>query len=399
MAGSQAPDVFWSPARGINAGQLPAGSYVPLTQYLQRPNKYVPGNTKWLDLFNVGFTQQITSPTGEINVIAADYVATLVMYNKRMFREAGIDFDIKNWSDYTKACELLKAKGFTPWQFPFKSWTGWMTRLWDTNLYMNDFANLAVIGGPDAISISPLETAIGVKNGYFTSKDPRFIGWWPIMKEHVEKYMPRDSVSAIVDSTTTFNSFVNEQIAMYWDGSWADNDLKKARVSFEYASFPFPPPDKATIAAATDYNSSGAVGGPGAAFLYGVSSRGANSTMTDDKLEAVIDWLMYITTPENNELVCNDLGSFVPTIKGAKPSPANAGVASILEVAPKVIMGGSNGELGSDAADGYTNELMAYLQGNQTLQQAGANLDRLMQTGADIIIEQSGQDISRYLKK
>jgi ABC-type glycerol-3-phosphate transport system substrate-binding protein len=401
MAGGQAPDIFWAQYYELNSGQYPAGSFVPLTSYLERPNKYVSGNSRWLDLFPDSLIQSVRAPNGDINLIDGDYVATQVIYNARMFREAGIDFEITNWSDYTRACELLKAKGITPWQYNFGSggadYTTWLSRLMGTNLYYDDLPELAVTSGADALSLSPLEVALGVKNGYFSSADPRFQAWWPALKEHVEKYMPQDTVSQATTSDTIFSKFINQEIAMYWDGSWADNNLKAANCSFEYASFPFPGPDKASMPLASGFSSSGAVGGYSAAWQYAVSSNRANSTMTDDKLEAVLDWLMYITTPENNELVCNDLGSFIPVVKGSTPTEANRGVASVLENAPKVIdIGPLN--LGSECYEGYYREFQAYLMGNLTLQQAGANIDRLFTTGADNIISQSGQDVSRYLK-
>jgi ABC-type glycerol-3-phosphate transport system substrate-binding protein len=401
MAGGQAPDIFWAQYYELNSGQYPTGSFIPLTPYLDRPNKYVAGNTHWLDLFPDSLVQTVRASNGDINVIDADYVATQVIYNVRMFREAGITFEIKNWTDYTRACELLKAKGYTPWQYNFGSngadYTTWLSRLMGTNLYYDSMKDLALISGAEALTLSPLEGALGVKNGYFTSKDPRFQAWWPVIKEHVEKYMPRDTISQATTSDTIFSKFVNQEIAMYWDGSWAGNNLNAANCSFEYASFPFPSPDKGSMPQATDFLSSGAVGGYSAAWQYAVSSTRANSTMTDAKLEAVVDWLMYITTPENNEFVVNDLGSFIPVIKGTTPTEANKGVASVLQNAPKVIDIGPT-YLGTECYEGYYREFQAYLMGNLTLQQAGANIDRLFAVGADNIIAQSGQDISRYLK-
>jgi hypothetical protein len=401
MSGGQAPDIFWSQSYQLNSGEVPRGSFVPLTEYMQRPNRYVPGNAKWLDTFPEGMVKQFQASDGAINLVNADYVATLVVYNVAMFKKAGINFPIKTWSDYTRACELLKAAGITPWIFDLGSngtdyVSSWLSRLMYSNLYNNDFTNLAVMGGKDAVSLTPLEVAIGVKNGYFTSKDPRWLAWWPNIKEHVEKYMPRDTVSAAL--TKPMNAFINEQIAMYWDGSWADNNLKAANVKFAYGSLPFPYPDKASMPLATNFDSSGAVGGPSAAWQYAISSQRANTTMNNAKLEAVLDWLMYITTPQNNEAIVNNLGSFVPTIRGAKPSEANAGVASVLESQAQYII--VTTQLGTGVYEGYYREFQSYLQGNQTLQQAGANLDRIMQEGADAVIAaNSSIDISKYLKK
>jgi raffinose/stachyose/melibiose transport system substrate-binding protein len=400
MAGGQAPDIFWSQAYQLNSGEVPAGSFVPLTDYMQKPNKYIPGNARWLDTFPEGLVKQFQASDGSINLVDADYVATLVIYNVDMFKKAGANPNIHTWSEYTKACEQLKAAGFTPWVMNVGG-TGvdyissWVNRLMYSNLYNNDFTNLAVISGPDAVGLSALEVAIGVKNGYFTSKDPRWLHYWPYFKEHVDKYMPQGTVSAA--SVSAMNLFVNQQVAMYWDGSWADNGLRNANVSFEYGSFPFPYPDKASMPLATGFDASGAVGGPSAAWQYAVSSQRANNTMTPEKLEAVIDWLMYTTTPENNEAVCNELGSFVPTIKGSKPTEANAGVASILESQAQYLI--ITTALGTEVYEGYFREFQTYLQGSQSIERVGANIDAIMNAAADKIIAGSGIDVSQYIKK
>jgi raffinose/stachyose/melibiose transport system substrate-binding protein len=402
MAGGQAPDIYFGHYYHATSGQYAPGSFVPLTPYYNMPNKYVSGNSKWIDIFPDSLLQTIRDPKGDYNNVVGDYVATQVIYNVQMFKDAGINFEVKNWSDFTRACQMLSAKGYTPWQYNFGAngvdYATWLSRLMGTNLYYPNLKDLAVISGPEALTLSALEVAIGVKNGYFSSKDPRFVCWWPNLLEHSRNYMPQDTVSAVTTDTTIFNKFVNKEIAMFWDGSWAPNNLKAANVQFEYASFPFPYPDKASMPLASDFASSGAVGGYSGAGSYYVASQRASSTMTQAKIDQAVDWLMYITTPENNELMVNDLGSFIPVVKGTKPTEANAGVAAVLANQPIVLDSGPL-NLGNDAYQGYYRELQAYLQGNQTLEQAVANIDRLFTAGADDVISKSGQDVSKYLKK
>jgi raffinose/stachyose/melibiose transport system substrate-binding protein len=404
LAGAQAPDIFWAQCTDLNAGTIPAGSFYQLNEYLDRPNKYIPGYTKWLSTFQPGLVQQTSGSKGEINNINADYVGTLVVYNVALFKKAGINFEIKTWSDYTRACQMLKAAGITPWAFCFgnaadrASYMTWFGRLFHTNMYYNDFAKLAVISGSDAIAInSPLEVAIGVKNGYFSPDDPRYMGFWPLLKDHIQNYMPRDAISPASTAQAILSMFINQEIAMHWDGSWVGNDLKAANVTWEYGTFPWPRPEKAATPLAPDLDSSPAAGGPFAAFQYAVSTPRSNSGMNDDKLAAVLDWLQFITTPENNADIVNDLGSFIPTIIGAKPKAENAALVSLLEAEPlniEVIWA-----LGNDVQDTYYREFQSYAQGNQTLEQAAAKVKVVVERSADDIIAKSGVDVKPYLKK
>jgi ABC-type glycerol-3-phosphate transport system substrate-binding protein len=402
LAGAQAPDIFWAQCTDLNAGTIPAGSFYQLNQYLDKPNKYIPGNTKWLSTFQPGLVQQTSGSNGEINNINADYVGTLVVYNVALFKKAGINFEIKTWTDYTRACQMLKAAGITPWAFCFgnaadrASYMTWFGRLFHTNMYYADFAKLAVISGSSALSLTPLEVAIGVKNGYFGPSDPRYLGFWPLLKDHIQNYMPKDAISPASTDQAILSQFINQEIAMQWNGSWVGNDLKAANVTWEYGTFPWPRTDKAATPLANDFDSSPAAGGPFAAFQYAVSTPRSNSTMNDDKLAAVLDWLQFITTPENNADIVNDLGSFIPTIINAKPKAENAALVSLLEAEPKVVE--AIWALGNDVQDTYYREFQSYAQGNQTLEQAAAKIKVVVDRSADDIIAKSGVDVKPYLK-
>lgn len=403
MAAGLAPDTFSMHYFSVNTVLSP-NSYYTLNEFLERPNKYVPGNTRWLDLFRPYLIQQIQGVNGDINVINADYTGTFVFYNVEMFQKAGVQMPIRTWSEYTAACDKLKAAGLTPWAWSFgpsqegEHYITWFSRLFGTNLYYDDFEKLAVISGNDALALSPLEVAIAVKNGYFTPSDPRWMAWWPLLKDHVDNYMPRDVTSVAITRQGVKNWFINGQMAMYWGNSGVLRDFQNAGVKFDYLTFNWPVPDKASLPMATDYYSAPAVGGPVGGWQFGISSPQANRSMTPDKLEAVIDWLMYITVPETNEAICNDGGSYAPSIIGAKPLEALSGVAELMDTKPKVIDIGPL-SLGQAAASAYYRELQLYMSGNQTLQQAGANLVPVFNAAADEIISKAEIDVTPYLKK
>jgi hypothetical protein len=208
--------------------------------------------------------------------------------------------------------------------------------------------------------------------------------------------MPRDAISPASTDQAILSQFINQEIAMQWNGSWVGNDLKAANVTWEYGTFPWPKLDKAASPLANEFDSSPAAGGPFAAFQYAVSTPRSNATMNDDKLVAVLDWLQFITTPENNADIVNDLGSFIPTIINAKPKPENASLVSLLEAEPKVIE--AIWALGNDVQDTYYREFQSYAQGNQTLEQAAAKIKVVVDRSADDIIAKSGVDVKPYLK-
>ena len=116
MAGGQAPDVVWLHASQINTNVYPAGSTVQLNEYFDRPNKYIGGNTKWLDTFPESVIAASKGPNGELPVVNADYVGTAVYYNKDLFKQAGIaePTGFVTWKQYCDICDQLLAAGITP---------------------------------------------------------------------------------------------------------------------------------------------------------------------------------------------------------------------------------------------------------------------------------------------
>ena len=408
MAGAQAPDIFWQHASNINGGAIPSGSNIDLGEALQRPNKYVEGNEHWIDLFPDFVNAANQGPNGEQPVINADYVGTAVYYNVDLFKQAGVEVPENGqvtWAQYCDMCEKLKAAGITPWAFSFgnnqddTAYVNWWTRLFNTNFYYNDFDNLAVIDNTKT-TLTPAEVMIAFKNGYFGVDNDKWLAWWPIMKEQVDNYMPADSISAASTRTTIQTQFLSGDIAMIWEGSWAPNDFAAANISFEVGSFPFPYMTSESSEYATDAFVSGCVGGPYAAFQYAVSSPKANETMTDEKFEACIDWLMFATTPENDSLICNDNGAFIPTVKGSVPSEANKGLVALLEGDSHVVDDGMVCLNGTAFADLYYRTFQQYLRGDLTMDQVKETLrDDLEETVDEYIEDNNLEDvIAEYVK-
>lgn len=396
MAGGNAPDIFWCHASNFHGGQYPAGSYVELSEILQRPNKYVEGNEHWIDMFPDMVNNANAGPNGEQPVINADYVGTAVYYNADLFEAAGINMadygEDVCWSEYVDICEKLLANGTTPWAFSFgnnaddTAYVNWFTRLFNTNFYYNDFDALSVTN-PDKTTLTAAEVMVGFKNGYFGVDNEKWMAWWPIFKEQVDKYMPADCVSAASTRDTVASQFYTGQIAMLWEGSWAPNNFEAAAVEFPIGSFPFPYMDSAYSEYATDKMISGCVGGPYAAFQYAISSEKANSTMTEEKLEACIDWLMFATEPANCSLVCNDNGSFIPTVAGSVPSEANAGLVALLNGDAHVVDDGTVTFSGTAFMDLYYRTFQQYLAGSITLEEAKDELRDDMWETVDTYIE------------
>ncbi|MEG1813716.1 MAG: extracellular solute-binding protein, partial [Clostridia bacterium] len=297
IAGGMAPDIFWAHWGEIEMGSYPLGCAIALNEYLDQPNEYVDGNEKWADMFHDSLMARTSGASGNQWVIDADYVGTAVYYNKTMFEAAGINMadyhTVVTWSDYLDICKKLKDAGYTAWSFGFGNDTTctkrtWLQRLLLTNLYADIWSDVCFT---NSVQPTLVDNYVAYKNGLIGPSSERWLSWWPMLKEMVDNYMPEDCVSSACTFDTIFANFVNGNVAMHWNSTGGPGGYAAANVDFEFGSFNFPVPDVGCNKYATNFDSSPAVGGPGGNFQYAISSTKANSSMTDEKTLACVDFL------------------------------------------------------------------------------------------------------------
>ncbi|MFV0503393.1 MAG: ABC transporter substrate-binding protein [Lachnospirales bacterium] len=401
MSAGEAPDVVWAQGTDLKGGTYPKGSMIDLAPIFEEyPNTYIGGNEKWIDTFTPSIYEQLPDENGSVWQLNADYVATAVVYNKEMFAKADITNLPTTWEEFNVVCDKLMATGIIPYSYSMSNKyessdrMSWLARLFYSNYYADEFQEMAVQGSE--ISLTPIEIAVAFKNGLYDVKDPKYLGWWEYMKEKETQYMPSDFISATNDNLFTFNMFVNKNIAMYFDGSWAKRDLPAANLDFEYGMFSFPHPTSNDDKYATDFNSTNAIGGPSGAFQFSIVSNRGNKTLTDDKLEACIDWLMYISTPENNSTIVNDLGSFIPTIVGATAGPDSKAIIDSLDNKQQTLDGGVCVTVAY--LDAYYRIYQQYLSGAITIKEAREQLAPEAEIMVNEVIDNYQGDISQFLK-
>lgn len=395
-AGGDLPEIFWHQATDIN--QLPADMVTDFTPFLEKPNPYVEGNEKWVDLFRKTILDFVAAPDDTMRLIIGDYVDTMVMYNKDLFAKAGISDVPTTWTELMDVCQKLQDADITPYGIDasmkddnqFSMYSSWMGRVLLSNMYADDFDEFVI---DDSNGQSALSKVVAYKKGLIGPNDPRWMKeWWPLMKDF-SKYWQKGAFGG-GDLPRLFGA---EQIAMYQTGSWDIKTIKDLEVKFEYGSFPFPNIDKGVSEYATDAKTSNAAGGPLAAFSYGASTSKSNSSMTDEKLAATIDWLMFITTPENNADVCNDHGVFVPTVIGAEPIPELAWIADQMDEPLQVVDGGIH--ITNDFYVTHGRLFQMYLNDQISLEDGIERLAGEFDKAIETVIEENPDwDVEKYLK-
>lgn len=390
-AGAQLPDIVWLHAGQVNE-QLPRGMFQALTDKLSEGNPYIeagqPGHDVWLDAF-AGFVMEFVRATdGNWYQVNGDYVGTAIFYNKDLFVAAGLDPDDPptTWSDFIAAHEALRDAGIEAFAFPMGPsaflWS-WWHRVGATQFYGDRFDELNVDNND--FRLSSYASARNYANGIWDPADPRYQETMRLLKDWSQYWVPGTLSLEISD---TFRMFVNGEVAMYWNGSWAvPQTLNNDDVTFEWATMALPTFDEGV----TEFYSgqiAPMIGGPSAAFQYSVSSNQANGTMTPEKFDAAVDFLKFLTAPQNAGPMVNDLGSFIPTIEGTTPLPSMT----------KLIEAMSNTEtmglMELTIEEGRANQrLLQEFMGDQiTLDEYMEKVAELMQDTVEGLREQNGWD-------
>ena len=379
-AAGQLPDVLWSPYVNNN-NVLPHGIFTNLAPYFRQPNPYISGNKAWQDVMNPNVLKMVQAPNGSQYQVDGDWVGTSFYYNKDMFAKAGIRSTPKTWGQLIQDVKTLQAHHIVPGaNIPNY---GWYSRLFLGNyLGQSTLQKLASYTPHSSGVITSYDEVMGYHAGILNpATNPRIMAWWPVMKE-LYNYWDKNvtNVSAINPPTgapSGESTFAAGKIAMTYQGSWTPNTLQgPPPVKFHYGSFNFPSL-KGSSPYATNLDSSGAVGGPSAAFSYSIPTQRADSTMTSAKFQAVLDWVRFFSTPHWDQAIVNQLGSFVPTFKGTKPLPVNASLAAQIQKPFYVCFGFS--DLSPEASNRITQLFQEYVSGHISFSLAKQQYDSIVQ--------------------
>jgi raffinose/stachyose/melibiose transport system substrate-binding protein len=332
LLGGTGPDVFWKwlGSLGTFADQ---GKVVPLNDYLELPNKYTPeDDTAWKNTFKNPFLDSY-SPKGLWGGIPLDLVSTGIYANVDMLAEVGVDLSTEidselgsptSWAVWMDWHEALKDAGymaFCPgWHGVHEWWywgimTGMLCRSWaDFMDVLNYFDDRPLEFQEGVVSTEEVNHAYWCMD-WKPFDNPQALEVWRLFAEWVPYFAEG---WATRDTDAQYQAWAGGEAAFWWDGSWAIANIQQDDMrEFEFTSFWLPQVTKETSEFASDppFLPIG-VGG------YGSLSYGINHKCIDKgNVEECVDWLMWISTPEHDEMIVNEQPSFIPSNKKAKALP------------------------------------------------------------------------------
>jgi ABC-type glycerol-3-phosphate transport system substrate-binding protein len=384
FAAGDEPDIVWQQFYQRNAER--GENWLALNDYLEGPNPYIeagqPGADRWGDIFFDNVQAQIRAGDGNWYQISTNWVETGFYVNNKMLADNGVDATAwKSWSDMIESCKTLRANGVQPIGV-------FMTPEWSTYQWLDD---IIVTGAfADAIQswylekynneflpwrqLNQEEFAKAVKEGKFSTTDPRFDTYLALTKE-VADHCLVEGFAGIPEYDSLFNMFYNQQVAMVWLGSWTAPSLKD--VTFEVGSTYMPPFTKKESPYAI-HDTSYRVGGPSSSGQFGLAARTAERGTAD----VAIDFLKFFTAPANYQKLANADEGYVPVIEGVEPTPVATAFQDIALLPERGLtdpIGRLNPQFGTEHNRLMQSFMLGEIDAAQLKQQYQRALDRAVQ--------------------
>ncbi len=363
QAGGTIPHITWSHSFWIQ-DELEKGWWIALDPYFEQPNPYIaagePGSARWLDQFYEVPTESKRLQDGKLYVVPIDLVTTFFFYNKDMFAAAGVEVPA-TYGEWIEVQKKLQESGVIA-----NGRLGWYQSQLGAMLYAKKEAEINKDGGIATLE----EVACAIETGLYRATDPEYAEWLRMTLELTEYLAPDWAVEG-----ADFNrKFLNKEIAVLEDGSWRFGTLRAdPLVDFEWGSFYAPTITEEDSAFATG-KAAPPIGGATAA-QWALSSRAEK----DGVIPLAIDFLRFVTAPENASRLILELGQFLPNIKGVE---VNADLAEPLRAITEGL--GEAGmvtypdKIGTEQREQMTPILVDLQLGEITTEEAVQQFDALM---------------------
>lgn len=384
FAGNTEPDIIYNNPVEANNKDVPKGWYLPLDTYLSQPDPYVKGNKHWSDLFPASALANVTNADGHNYNLPMDAIDTAIFYNKKAFARAGISHPPTTWAEMISDMAALKKAGYSP-LFLNAGATGtdymdWWERQIDDMLFGSEAAKFHALpgGAKGNYQLTVPQMVHAIKSGLFSTKDPRFVEDWALLKQLASYAQP--GFEGVSSGTTSADAlFAAQKVAMF-EGTTGDvKALQDLHLSFPWSTFmAIPPITPATSSYATGAQA-GRIGIVGAFANYNIT---VATTNRDHNLPLALDFLRYLSQPSTGGKMITQLGIMVPVLKGV-PIPQSLKVFIPSVARHDCLIPGFNEQLDVQYATGYYKVLQLYLLGQMSESDALSQIQQLMTAGAD----------------
>lgn len=303
-----APEITYQSGTVINS-DLGKNYYVNMSSYLEKPNPYVEGNTRWADIYNEAELATTMASDGDIYSICLERIPVGLMVNKTLLKDNGITNTPTTYKQFLEDVKSLNSK-LPSTQEAYATTYMWYFIALETNMFSDLLQEGDVLrsnGKIDTEEISrlfdkglwdPTVNAIGTDATFENNKYYEYI---KLCSELGKEKAPQsfDAVANFVGGNLGFLEVTGLQIR--------NIVAQKARMNFEWEIIPFPDLTSETY---EDIGAPSVRGTAGLATSWFVTNSAIEKGQ--ETVDACVDLLMFLTAPEQNNRLIGDLKGGMP---------------------------------------------------------------------------------------
>lgn len=280
--------------------------YVELDDYLDMANPYVEGNERWSDLYVYEEIMSTTASNGHSYYICLEKIPVGILYNKDILTGAGVT---KLPTTYSELLEAMESVVDNTDKQAYSTTYTWYDILLESTLFSDLLDSADTLRSNGVIDTEEFVRAytLGLWNPDYnglgadaTLENNRYQEYIEITKMKTEFY-PENW-----QSYDSHSNFVNGNLAML---EVTGKEIRKlsinSNIDFEWGVMPYP-----ELTTETSENA----GLPAVRGVAGLATPWfiTNSAIENETVEGCVDFLMFLTAPENNNRLIGDLKGGIP---------------------------------------------------------------------------------------
>jgi ABC-type glycerol-3-phosphate transport system substrate-binding protein len=386
LAAHAAPDILVPPYTQSVFSDLPKNYWLDLTPYMQTPDPYVSGNKHWIDVFNQTANLQNSFEGSKYYVVSWSAQDVAFFYNKAIFQKAGITHTPTTWAELMADAALIKKAGY----YAIQHFLGEQYPIGVNGSILSQFEN-QVMGktfqrlDTDHNGIVDIkELVYGIKHGIYSPMNADYQEAWKLLQQYSQTWQPNASgnkgditgAAAVADQL-----WFSGKVAMVYNGNGFLYQIASVKPKFQWGVFEFPQITSASSAFAGNSHKNVGLWGAWNADAFSVPI----TTKDNGHLALALDFLQYITAPDNDIAIVNEDG-YTPVASTYKPADAVQAVFADLLRHPTMQFA-AEATLGPEWLKERISTMQSYLLGMESLSQAMSDMQRYTNQAADNLVK------------
>jgi ABC-type glycerol-3-phosphate transport system substrate-binding protein len=363
-----------------------------LNKYLDEPDPFVPGNRRWLSLFNpAAFSANVSGvldSKGNFDWVPFNLVGIAMYFDKSAFKKARITAPINTFTGLMADCSAVRKAGYAPIAMDnsaigiFFAYRPILDQMVEKQFNaLNHFTVTGSIGKAQELTTEDL--AWGIATGRFSASDPYVKESLVLLKELFTNCATPNwsGITGLSGDGVGLPQFESGKAAMAFAVDFGYGPIASA-ARFAIGSMPFPEITTATtsLSANVPARSGNTVGG---------TSYMIPAHTTGNALKASLLFLQFMSSPRYLAPWLARTGG-IPAVDGLRPPAQDAAYFDGNWGKPEIIspFSSSSGEIapGVAWAEGYD----GYLLGSKSLSQEVTYLEGLLRQGARYLVDNDG---------